>query len=442
MANMSANRVSPVIRPTTPRITTMQVLQIGDVHYDHAVEETIGDFQDKAFPAVVRNVVSLNPIRCVLRKVASESKHQKFDGILLCGDLASRGDPKEYLRCVEALRDALNLRNYETKRLHAVPGNHDIDRAMAGGSDVDSLSNKFSPFSQAWEQIGIPILTVDTPRSTNISKARTKLQLTSINSAVGCGEKRFLPSGIRDELDGLLKSYSQTHGGLAGAFDLVGESLDTPAFRQEDVQQICDSIHSLDSKVLPIVLSHHNLLPQALLRTEMYTELINSGFVRSRLLKLNRPIIYCHGHIHSNPVELIEQSGIDNALIVCIAAPELRKGFNILRIYFSSKHYPLGCEVKQFEIDQRDGGMVEIIRRVPFQITATKPIRTIAHDLLPEILSQLSDRETRFSELLRSLKLDSGAIATSLQEAHWLGLIEVTNPGDEVTTWNFRRLPR
>jgi hypothetical protein len=264
---------------------------------------------------------------------------------------------------------------------------------------------------------------------------------------VGCGEKRYLPSGIRDELDKVLKSYSASMGGLPGAFALVGEVLDTPAFRQEDVNNLCEVIQDLDPTVLPIVLSHHNLLPQAFLRFEMYTELINSGFVRSRLAKLNRPLIYCHGHIHSNPVEVIRSGENRDSSILCVAAPELSEGFNILRIYYSSKHYPLGCEIRQFEFDNHDGAVTETKRRMPFAASAGRSLRSMAHDALPKILSRLSEKEVRFSELVRNLPISSGgkdpnALEIALQEAEWFGLIEVSNREDDVANWNLRRLPR
>lgn len=443
MANAAANPSMTEITQPGPGITTMEFLQIGDVHYKEATAKTLGDVKDLAFPPIVRDTLSVTPIQWVIRAIASESRPRKFDGILMCGDLTSYGKADEYLSCVKSLVNALDLSKYDAKRLHVVPGNHDVVRSAANGA---SLFEKFAPFKNAWESVGLPILAVEDPRLTSVSRSKAKAKLISINSSIGCGEIRYLPNEIRDQLETLLKTYSIAKGSLDAAFSIVGETLDTPAFIQDDVNALCEEIQRLEDHILPVLLSHHNLLPQSLLRVEMYTELINSGFVRSRLSKLNRPIVYCHGHIHANPIEVIRSPENSSSAIVCVAAPELSKGFNILRTYYSSKHFPLGCQVRRFEFDDRDGGVVESKYRIRFDNPRSE-LHSIAHDGLPEFLSKLPDREMRFAEIadgidFSPLMQNPSALNVVVQESQWLGLIEVRNPEDSVANWIIRRRPQ
>ncbi len=417
-------------------------MQIGDVHYPEAVSESLGDVKDRAFPEGVRDVTTITPMQFVLRAAMREAERRKVHSVLFCGDLTSCGKAEEYRKCVAHFHQALNLGSYGPRRIHAVPGNHDVDRALVNSTE---LFAKFASFEQAWQDVGLDILAVRSPRITNVASGNSRLRLYSVNSSIGCGEVRHLPSKVRDEIQAVLAKHVVAAGGIESAFDMIGEALDTPAFQKDDIETVCEDIERQNPNVLPVILAHHNLLPQSLLRIEMYTELINSGYVRSRLGKLNRPIIYCHGHIHHNPMETVRQVQLSGSMLLCIAAPAFSRGFNIIQVEYSSKNHPLGCRVRRFELDQHDGAIVPSETRIPFDVAHNRPISVVAHDSLPRILSQLPDRDMRFSELARATQTPANEhedLKTALIEAEWLRLIAVANADEAVEHWNLRRLPR
>ena len=151
---------------------------------------------------------------------------------------------------------------------------------------------------------------------------------------MGCGEKRLLPEAVADQIKGVLDEYA-TSAAPADAFDLVGEQLDTPAFDHSHVEDLMQSIKGLDDCWAPLVLAHHNVLPQSIPRVALYTEVVNGGLIRSRLASCDRPVIYCHGHIHDDPVDVVWDQRRTNGKVIAVSAPELVKGYNLITVYFS-----------------------------------------------------------------------------------------------------------
>lgn len=144
------------------------MLQIGDVHYPEAVSESLGDVKDRVFPPGVREATTITPMQCVLRAAMREADQRKLHSVLFCGDLTSFGRAEEYRKCVEHFHKALNLATYDSRRIHAVPGNHDVDRTLVKPTE---MFEKFIPFQRAWEDVGLSVLAVRAPRITDVALA-------------------------------------------------------------------------------------------------------------------------------------------------------------------------------------------------------------------------------------------------------------------------------
>jgi hypothetical protein len=80
------------------------------------------------------------------------------------------------------------------------------------------------------------------------------------------------PLEIQNKLSDLLSDYAKSVG-EKDAFPLVGEILDTPAFDQDHIEEVCHTIGGMNKKNVPVVVAHHNILPQAIPRVAAYTEL-------------------------------------------------------------------------------------------------------------------------------------------------------------------------
>lgn len=234
----------------------VRLLHVGDVHYPEALAERLTDIKDKGFPAQIAESSALKPLEQVVRSLLSEIE-SGFDGILFSGDLTCRGDIGGYKECLRYLSPV--IASLAPDRIHAVPGNHDVDRAAVDPSGVD-LFAKFESFKVAWDGIGLPVLATDGARMTEIvSPTGGRARILSINSSFGCGEKRLLPKEIADELDAMMKKFAAT-AAPKDAFSLLGETLDTPSFQQKDIDETCSGLVNGRASAIPVVLSVNSKL--------------------------------------------------------------------------------------------------------------------------------------------------------------------------------------
>jgi hypothetical protein len=427
-------------------LKSLTLLQIGDVHFPESKLECISHLKDKAFPSAVSDVTVMRPLVYVSRALAKELEH-KPQALLFSGDLTSKGSVAGYADCLTYLKDLINFKRWDTERIHVVPGNHDIDRAHIDPNGED-LFQKFDAFGQLWKDIGTTVLTVDKFRETQIALSRTSgIRIFSLNSSLGCGEKRFLPMEIRKELGRILKEYEDAVG-ADNAFGLIGETLDTPAFDHDSIDQVCQSIAHLGHSTVPVILSHHNILPQALPRIAMYTETVNAGVLRSRLSHAQRPVLYCHGHIHDYPLEVVHEPEYPGSKVICVSAPNFTKGFNAIRVEFGARGQPLGCVVVSYRLNPRDCQIRPYEIRVLFHIPGPDVLNRLAHPKLSRILAVLSDQDERFEDVLARVSADSAigltksTLGNALLEGEWLGFLVIHGADEEPKYWTIRKAVR
>jgi hypothetical protein len=263
---------------------------------------------------------------------------------------------------------------------------------------------------------------------------------------VGCGEKRFLPAQLREELHHLLAKYVEDKK-LKEAFALVGEQLDTPAFLEEHLASLRAAVDGLPVTNLPIVLAHHNILPQTTARLDIYTEVINGGLVRSRLLQSTCPVIYCHGHIHDDPIEIIASPPFSSGPLVSISAPPFSMGFNLIEIWYGQKNVALGCVVKPYRLGRDASVREDESRAVRILLRQSEMHNYFGHERIEVVLSHLRPKVfERFEVILSRLRSASEvhaqerSLVEPLLEAEWFGLVEILNRDKGHRHWQVRRV--
>ena len=166
----------------------------------------------------------------------------------------------------------------------------------------------------------------------------------------------------------------------------------------------------------------------------MYTELLNSGSMRECLLSLEKPVLYLHGHIHDNPIEIIQSPRFNNAKIISISAPLLipsklykdnKFGYNRIKVIFSQGNVPIGCEIIQHEFS--NGSHIKQESKIRFW----SPPRTLAlASKDSKYLLGLIEGEQYLSNLLskanenREQAYLEEDLVESIEELCWLGLVE------------------
>lgn len=428
---------------------TLAILQLGDIHFPDvrsAVALAV-DRKDAAMPDRLVRAASPNPFQNAMKALLAVRKEygDQIAGIVLCGDLTSGGLIDKYQECVAYLDKTLQLSDadqWQRDQVHVVPGNHDVARPATASEDRELLA-KFAEIEKVWEDRNLPILAVRDCRATVVSQSTRKAALYSLNSCLGCGESRYLPAEIRDKLWALLAKHIAKLPDK-GAFSLVGETLDTPLFSEEHITDLVAKIQRLDETTFPVVVAHHNLLPQRFVRVALYTEVLNSGLLRARLTRCSRPIVYCHGHIHSDAIETISDQRANGGMIASIAAPKFTNGFNLIEIHYARAGTPLGCVVSPYRISPQDGG-VEKPESVRIPFWSSRDIRVIKEKLTSYVASCLNCRFMHFEDLrtqvagIRGSIPQANSLAESVSDLEWLGLVEVHDRDETSDRWQIRK---
>jgi 3',5'-cyclic AMP phosphodiesterase CpdA len=425
----------------------LTIFQVGDVHFpEHNAPDA--DVKDASFPVSIVKATTTSELQAATRALLGELGHEPDALLVISGDLTSRGDLTEYQNCVNFLVQAFvlsDIAKWDPNRVHVVPGNHDVDRTLTQTFPEEDLHSKFGPLTDAWKAHGLDVLATIGPRTTEIVKDNAQMHVHSLNSCLGCGELRALPESLSVHLVDKL-----TAGGLPedevtrlvkGALDTFGETIDAPAFAEDDIASVYHKIGQAEEPHLAVVAAHHNLLQQALPRIDLYTDLVNAGMVRSRLCSLDTPILYLHGHIHSDPVESIVQSAPDHGQLICVSAPEFKHGFNRIDVYFADSGVPLGCVVRKFRVrehggtsedsnpirirfDRYESSMSPLAQRIALCLIAQPTCGTVHH--LIETFGATGELP------------DPTDVAAALKEVEWLGLVEVLNADRDPKHWRLR----
>lgn len=413
-----------------PRI---RLLQIGDVHLPSAsFSERAIDQKDRTFSVELRNVISRQPIKSVFKRIYRMCEAGEVDGVLLMGDLTDVGKLDGYKAGLAYITNALQLgegRQHAAMFCGIVPGNHDIDRALA---KRPSLVEKFKPLNAALVKAGLNPLPVVDSIVNCVGSSDASCAVIRMNSCWGCGAAEYIPAEFRDSIGSAIEAAIE--GGdpkILGAY--YDRQFDTPAFSDKSITHLVDVTRSLPPEKQLIVVAHHNLLPQRLPRLAPYTELVNSGAVRASLMEARRPILYLHGHIHTDPIEVLSVPGGD--ALVCVSAPAAKDGFNVIEIVFTRSGNPLVGHVRPWKFDQ-SGVLCEGTRSEVSLIGKRR--RSLNNDLSKVYAFLLKEGQCYWSNLVDEFGGRFGADATGqLQEC-----IELLMADQSVTVENYDADPK
>jgi 3',5'-cyclic AMP phosphodiesterase CpdA len=412
---------------------TIDLLHLGDIHYPDYWETVDVDHKDEAAPkAIVGGVM-----RRTLEEVVNEALKVR-DGcgkaiVIVSGDLTSRALMDPYETCVQWLAASFGL-PVGSDRFHVVPGNHDVVRTLANAPD---LMDKFGPAVAAWASAAPGVLAFDAPRRTVIADGPANLAVISMNSCAGSGENRYLPDSVREQLADIIAAFDARAVAAGDPLGQVYEQLDTPAFIENHVKALLGAIEA-EPQTLPVVVAHHNLLPQATERFEIYTELVNGGSVRSRLAGRGRPVLYLHGHTHTSPIEIVTQRAPAEGTLISLGAPLLVDGFNHIRIEFEPvKGEALGLTLTEHRIHP-GGGFSKHDHRIPLSAALGPPTPTAR--ALDKALGDQVEYFADISDGLAAEGHDATSVALAARELEWRGTVVIDNRTDDTHYWQIRRV--
>ncbi|UIJ91434.1 metallophosphoesterase (plasmid) [Sinorhizobium meliloti] len=357
----------------------VRILQIGDVHYpDWQASASDIDAKDNKFSPTITGKLRGSSLRAVLSKLRRLALTQSLDAIAFMGDFTSRGETSYISAAFQHFSLLCRARGRTSQALPLifVPGNHDVNRkdALELGS-----TEKFSAIAALAERFGWESIPVDQPVHFSLPPRSNCANVMLVNTAMGSWELQNLPEFLRTRLKKLDSSSEPVDLGVTDTSvhspatppeepaaaavikDLEDQyygQLDTPYLSGSMLSGLMSLVHQRETR-FGIVIGHHNLLPQKTPRITPYAEMLNSGFVRSQLLLSDKPIVYLHGHIHSDPVEIVSDPRSPNGKLICISAPEIHAGFNEL-VFFITDHGELvGVRLIPYRTNVADGTISE-----------------------------------------------------------------------------------
>lgn len=241
---------------------------------------------------------------------------------------------------------------------------------------VDLSPGRFSKLQERIDRVGGKMTVTIDHRQTSHAFGPAGLFIHSVNTALANGAPRMIATvGITDPVSLALKptdslgvltdpvALSSNIEAMTSPEFVIQEALDMPMMTPASIQLVQSAAGTAPAGLVTLV-AHHGPLPQATPRLGPYTEMINGGQVRRRLLQMNRPVLYLHGHIHEDVVEMVRGSGVAPQAtswpVIIIAAPLLSEGFNRIDVEFASDGRVLGLILQRIRVDARVGSIVRV----------------------------------------------------------------------------------
>lgn len=409
------------------------LLHIGDIHFPDRDEEERPLFRrDSGFHTAMEEILPKASYMIVLEDLLEEIDKEP-SAILFSGDLTTKGEIKGYNECLDFIKERVPLSYFEesNQKLFIVPGNHDLVRE---GISEESLTTKFDLIKKSINLKNFPELPIPTTKHGIIKNQNSSsVLIISINSCIGCGEIRHFPKEIQYSIHELFEKIKNESD--KKLMDILCNELDTPVIEEKDITTAIKCIQQNET-CLPILLAHHNLLPQRTIRLVAYSELLNGGHLRDKLMTLNKPVLFLHGHIHDDPIEIINSPRYKKSKIICISAPlfipiketsSKNIGFNKIKIIFGDD-VPIGCEI---ELHRLNGAKME---RKKERIRFWDPPNTVALLTEEEKIFSYVDSKMVYLNKIKSRyngreekKLTIEEVEEYVDRLSWLGLVEYEN---------------
>lgn len=407
---------------------SIKVVHIGDIHYPDCYNKPPeSDIKDDGFNEGFTDKLAPIPFLEVGRCLVQCLEKKDISGILFSGDLTTAGNAGLYEECVKYFTNLISHVEADTDKkfnIHVTPGNHDLNRKKI----TTNFELRFKDFSTAWENEGRAVLPVQNVESSILKKGDMALSIFSLNTCLGCGEEyKKIPDKIAAIYQELLNDSGNEDTNL---YNDISERIDTPAISNDHIANIETSISASDDKSLNLILGHHALLPQPRLRVSLYTEILNAGNTRLTLSTLNKPVVYCHGHIHDDPIEVLSSPDNEDSNLILISAPLYTDGFNIIEVFYSDSGYPVGLTVHRHRT--QNWGRVREISPIRIPLRRPRSMMKFCDQKVEDLYRFIPADGIRFRELEKSassqdINFEDGEMEKMIDELEWLGVISVAN---------------
>jgi hypothetical protein len=360
--------------------------------------------------------------------------------VLFQGDLGFRGRTETIRAGAAYMKELLDQNGIDRPRFRTLVGNHDV-RWEAG-------DEKYRVIQEEWDltERGSPPLHLV---GESLEFRGCGLHLCSANSSqLGLKmtrEIKRLSSVVTDGGESDLSDRPRARSRSASLMRRLKPGRRQPEFADFpsiNPSEIADhlSYDRFRETVggLLVFQAHHGIVPQEVSRVRIAApELLQAGLIRQRLLGLDRPTLYLHGHTHVRAVHTLVDRTRPHSMLVSVGCGEFPLAFNIIEIFFDEDH-PLGVVVRSFEQEKHAAGIREL-EPVHCPLIVSGDRHRFVTDQDRELLVELLNREVRLSEIAEDdCRVDLLKEQVGRLEA--LGLVRVDRSTGSargwILTWN------
>jgi hypothetical protein len=152
-------------------------------------------------------------------------------------------------------------------------------------------------------------------------------------------------------------------------------------------------------------------------------------------------VLYLHGHIHDDPVEIVEQCYPSPGKVLSVSAPLFSSGFNLLTLEFGKLGRPLGSIITRYRYER--GG--DVRPQPQIRVSLREP-SDVPDALVAQIIDQMNaGSRYRFEDLRKTFDASAASpvpeteFCDALLEAEWAGLVQIVQRSDEPSHWQIAR---
>ncbi len=400
-------------------------------------------------------------LRAVLTRINRMCQREHPTAVVFMGDFTDKGSIEWHEQALRHLTLLCRPRCRSERRMPLlfVPGNHDVNRDEARELGPIQKFERLRELAEKYKWQSPPLNEPIVVKISNLDG--TSIDTLLINTAIGSWEIQNLPSflqsalsdesledlpidlGSQDESDAS-RAIPQQSGSRepTNRFDQYYGQLDTPYISKQMLSRLLQCVGSIDSEGACIVVGHHNILPQKTPRIAAYSELLNGGYFRRQLLEAGKTIVYLHGHIHQDPIEIISDPKIPRSKIISISAPMIQDGFNEISLFVDKRNRLLAMRVVMYRV--KDGQMLEYENQEQVFIPIAPPGRALIDSDATKVLEALrAARRSSYywsevAELLEEVPFDSNQLEEALIALQAAQLIEIDGLGKSTRDWRIK----
>lgn len=456
----------------------IRIIQVGDVHlpeWDAKSTHQDVDHKDKSYsPYILDDIRGLDNISTVLKRLAKLSQSTEIAAVAFMGDFTSWGGIERIDHALEIF-DALTTRfDGSQAKICGVPGNHDV--AKIDAMTLGDIS-KFDPVLHAMQKFGWNQPPISGVERFPIVGQNCTVEAILINTSIGSWSPHLFPDLLEAEFqkEKLLEKALPITTSLTGDVMPLGDVLSDRDFESREQQlfamdipyisrgtkaELAEIISESDNKDTHVVIGHHNILPQRTTRVTPYGELLNSGMFRRYLQNTEKNIIYLHGHIHDDPVEIIgvpsfakgtkAHSQPSTNKIVTISAPPIWQGFNEITLFLDANEEIYLLRITKYRLDEnmeignfsnQDSVYIPIIQNA--MDLANSESRKVVQALEEQKNKHNPSGVVKWNDLVEYLRersgdIDEDELEHSILRLFCSGAVLVNNLGRERSRWSIQ----